>query len=299
MYWRKTRNKSDKLAHKKHCHLYNSKVKKSRSDYFLSLFKSNSNIKELWHSIDKLLNRSSSSLLNSSKHSADPFCTYFVDKIKALRLKIPLIDLNPLFLPGQSPPTFSSFKLVSVDEIKQLILFSPKLTCLLDPVPFNLLPHCIDSIAPIITRIVNLSVSSVFFPKQLKFASVKPFLEKSNLDPNDIKNYRPISNLSFLSKLIEHVIAARLSSHLSSHNLMSKLQSAYRKFYSSETALLYVRNDILASVGAGHSIALLLLDLSAAFDTIDHSILTHRLQHWFGIASTALNLLSSFLSDRS
>ena len=79
---------------------------------------------------------------------------------------------------------------------------------------------------------------------------------------------------------------------------MSKLQSAYRKFHSSETALLYVQNDILASLDAGHSTALLLLDLSAAFDTIDHSILIHRLQHWFGISSTALNLLSSFLSDR-
>ena len=70
---------------------------------------------------------------------------------------------------------------------------------------------------------------------------------------------------------------------------MSKLQSTYRKFHFSETALLYVQNDILASLDVGHSTALLLLDLPAAFDTIDHSILTHRLQHWFGISSTALN----------
>ena len=220
-------------------------------------------------------------------------------KIKTLRSKLPLIDLNPLSLPDKSPPIFSSFKLVSVDEIKQLILSSPKSTCLLDSVPSNLLPHCVDSIAPIITRIVNLSLSSGVFSKQLKSALVKPLFKKSNLDPNDLKNYRPISNMSFLSKLRERVIAARLSSHLSSHNLMSKLQSTYRKFHSSETALLYVRNHILASLDEGHSTALLLLDLSAAFDTIDHSILTHRLQHWFGISSTALNLLSSFLSDRS
>ena len=80
---------------------------------------------------------------------------------------------------------------------------------------------------------------------------------------------------------------------------MSKLQSAYRKFHSSETALLYVQNEIFASLDAGHSIALQLLNLSAAFDSIDHSIMTHRLKHWFGISSTALNLLSSFLSDRS
>ena len=126
----------------------------------------NSNTKELWHSIDKLLNRSSSSSPNSSsKHSGDQFCTYFVDKIKTLRSKLPLIDLNPLSLPDKSPPIFSSFKLVSVDEIKQLILSSPKSTCLLDPVPSNLLPHCIDSISPIITRIVNLSLSSGVFSK--------------------------------------------------------------------------------------------------------------------------------------
>ena len=119
----------------------------------------------------------------------------------------------------------------------------------------------------------------MFFSKQFKSALVKPLLNKSNLDPNDLKNYRPILNLSFLSKLIKHLIAARVSLHLSSHNLISKLQSAYRKFHSSETALLYFQNDILASLDAGHSTALLLLDLSAAFDTTDHSILTHCLQH--------------------
>ena len=126
---------------------------------------------------------------------------------------------------------------MSVDKIKKLILFSSKSTCLIDPVPSHLLPHCIDSIASIITCIVNLLLSSGVFPKHYKSAFVKPLLEKSNLDQNDLKNYRPISNLSFLSKLIERVIAARLSSHLSSHNLMSKLQSAYHEFHSSETAL--------------------------------------------------------------
>ena len=139
----------------------------------------------------------------------------------------------------------------------------------------------------------------MFFSKHFTSAFVKPLLTKSNLDPNDLNNYRPISNLSFLSKLIEHVIAARLSSHFSSHNLMSKLQSAYSKFHSSETALLYVQNDILASLDGSHSTALLVLDLSIAFDTIGHSILTHHLQFRFGISSTTLYLLSSFLSDRS
>ena len=74
------------------------------------------------------------------------------------------------------------------------------------------------------------------------------------------------------------------------------MQSAYCKFHSSETALLYVKNDILVALEADYSTALLLV-LSAACDTIDHNILIHRLQHLFGILSAALNLLSSFLSD--
>ena len=246
---------------------------------FLVSFKSNSNTKKLWHSIDKILNRSSKSN-SASKNSADQFCSHFVDKIKFLRSKLPLIDLNPLSIPDKLPPSFSSFKLESVNEIRQLILYSSKSTGLLDSVTSHLLTQCVDFIAPIIASIVNLSLNSSVIPRHFKSAFVKPLLKKSNLDLNDLKkNYRPISYLFFLSKLLERVIAACLSSQLSSHNLMSKLQSAYRKFQSSETALLYVQTEIFASLDTGHSNALLLLDLSAAFDTMDRSILTHRLQH--------------------
>ena len=142
------------------------------------------------------------------------------------------------------PPTFSSFKSTSFDEIKQLILFSPKSTCWYDHIPSNLLPHCIDKIVPTITRILSLSLNTGFFPKEFKSAFVKPLLKNSNLDSNNLKNYRPISNLSFQSKLTERVIADRLLSHLYSHYLMSNFQFAYGKFHSCKTALLRVQNDI-------------------------------------------------------
>ena len=159
------------------------------------------------------------------------------------------------------------------------------------------MPLCIDVIAPVITRIVIFSLSSGIFPKELKSTVVKPLLKKPSLDSTDLKNYCPISNI-FFSKLVERIIANRLLTHLSSHDLFAKFQLAYRKFHSSEIALFYVQNDSLVVLEAGHSTALLLLDLSTTFDTIDHNILIHRLQHWFGISSTALNLLSSFLSNR-
>ena len=97
---------------------------------------------------------------------------------------------------------------------------------------------------------------------------------------------------------MKRVIANQLQLHLSSNGLISEYISAYRKFLSSETALLRVQNDILVSLDSGHSTALLLLDLSAASDTIDHHILLHRLKHWFGITSSSLSSLSSFLTNR-
>ena len=98
-----------------------------------------------------------------------------------------------------------------------------------------------------------------------------------------MKNYRPISNISFLLKLKERVIANQLQLHLSSNGFLSEYQSAYRKFHSSETALLRVQSDVLVSLDSGHSTTLLLLDLSAAFDTIVYNILLYRLKHWIGI----------------
>ena len=80
---------------------------------------------------------------------------------------------------------------------------------------------------------------------------------------------------------------------------MSNFQFTHHKFHSCETALLRVQNDIFVSLNAGLSTVQLLLDLSAAFDTIDHSILLNRIKNWFGVSSTALNLLSSFFSGRS
>lgn len=114
-----------------------------------------------------------------------------------------------------------------------------------------------------------------------------------------MKNYRPVSNLSFISKVLEKVVAHRIQSHITSTNTSNPLQSAYKKFHSTETALLRIQNDILTAMDKGKVTALTLLDLSAAFDTIDHNLLLKRLEQWFGISGSALAWLSSYLEDRS
>src|SRR5260221_2786732 len=110
---------------------------------------------------------------------------------------------------------------------------------------------------------------------------------------------RPIFHLSFASKLLERIVYTRLLTHISSFPTFSPFQSAYRRFHSTETALLRIHNDLLHAMDSKKLTALVLLDLSAAFDTIDHSILLHRLQTWFGISYTALNFISSYLSNHT
>ena len=129
-------------------------------------------------------------------------------------------------------------------------------------------------------------------------ARIKPLLKKPGLDPDIVKNYRPVSNLPFLSKIMEKVVDARLEHHLVQNNLHKPSQSAYKRFHSTETALLKVQNDILRSLDAGDVTVLVMLDLSAAFDTIDHPTLLRRFECHFGIEGKALAWITSYLSNR-
>ena len=120
---------------------------------------------------------------------------------------------------------------------------------------------------------------------------------KPSLEPSDLKNYRPISKLPFLSKILEKVVLSQVSSYLSAFNICEKCQSGFRALHSTECALLKVQNDILLAVGSWA--LLVLLDLSAAFDTIDHNILLKRLEYEVGLQGSVLQWFSSYLSDRS
>jgi len=121
-------------------------------------------------------------------------------------------------------------------------------------------------------------------------------LKKYNVDKEDLSNYRPISHLSFLSKLTERVVKQRLT-HLSSNHLLNSFQSADTAHHSTESTLLTVHDHIIKAMAHQQTIAICLLDLSAAFDTIDHSILIHRLSSWFGLNGTVLSWLNSYISS--
>ena len=119
------------------------------------------------------------------------------------------------------------------------------------------------------------------FPETLRKTLVsRPLLKKPNLDLLD-KNYRPVSNLSYVSKPIKWVAAVQLTNHIDSHGLMEVYQSAYCAFHSTETALLKVKIDAIKALENQEVVCLILLDLSTAFITIDHDILLSRLETRF------------------
>ena len=166
----------------------------------------------------------------------------------------------------------------------------PTKSCSLDPVPTKVVKECLDELVPLLTVIISQSLQSGVFPDVWKEALVTPTLKKCGSDLA-FKNFRPISNLQFVSKLVERAAADQLQSHWIKNNLFPTLQSAYRPNHSTETALLKIKNDILMNMDKQHVTLLILQDLSAAFDTVDHQILLNRLRTEFGV--------SGYLSNRS
>ena len=139
----------------------------------------------------------------------------------------------------------------------------------------------------------------VFFAISCKSSIVIPLIKKPGLDREMLKKYRPVSNLSFLSNVIEKVISIRILGHILDNNIVDSFQSAYKAGHSCETALLRVYNDIVTTLGNGNGSFLVLLDLSASFDTIDHDNLFYILEKYVGIGGSAQRLIRSYFSDRT
>ena len=135
-------------------------------------------------------------------------------------------------------------------------------------------------------------------PAVMKHAVVTPLLKKSDLNPEILSNYRPISNLSFISQLLEKYVALQIQQYMNANDLFDVFQSAYRLAHSCETALVRIKDDILHSLDNRNTVILVLLDLSAAFDTVDHRLLLDKL-HEIGIRDNAHRWIQSNLSQRT
>ena len=197
------------------------------------------------------------------------------------------------------PGTFEAFTLTTEEELKRIISRSPSSSCSLDPIPTWLLKGTLDATLPHLVDFINLCLAQGTVPQKFKQALVRPLIKTHSLNSNELKNYRPVSNLTHVSKLLESVVAHRLNSHMQEYGLHEPLQSTYRPGHSTETALLRVHNDILTNMDGQSVTMLIMLDLSAAFDTIDHRVLLDRMESTIGVTGVPFTWFASYLSQRS
>lgn len=252
--------------------------------------------RQLWRSIDVLLGRGSAP--SSSAVTADDIHQFFDDKVAGIQASTS----------GAPPPSFTDappgchlgdFRLLSIDDVTAAVRQLPDKQCSSDPLPTRRLKDNVDLLAPFLVELFNQALQQGVTPTTFKSAYITPLLKKSDLDPADVKSYRPISNLSVLSKLLERLVARQLLEYLTASRLLPDLQSAYRAFHSTETAVLKVMSDILQAIDSGNLAVLTLLDLSAAFDTVDHTTLLRRLEASYGLRGTVISWFRSYLDGRT
>jgi len=229
---------------------------------------------QLWRSFDKLLGRGKTPL--SSDIDASALRQFFDDKVAGVRAATARAD-EPLFTPAPVGCELRLFNPVTQTEIIEMVLALPDKQCLSDPLPTWLLKKSVNVLAPFLCWLFCCSIEHGVVPSSMKSAYITPILKNVDLDSSDPKSYRPISNLSVLSKLLEHLVSKQLVMYLLENDLFPDLHLAYRSNHSTETAVLKVLSDILLALDSGKLALLSLLDLLAAFDSVDHDTLLQRL----------------------
>ena len=300
--WKKSKLHIHLEIFKEKLSVLHSETKKSRQNHFADLLLSNKdNPRFLFSTIDTLINpapKTDYTLFSPTK--CEEFADFFHNKIMNIRLDIAQSMPKKCITTPHPPPSheMNTFSLPSLGLLRKTVSKLKNSTCPLDPIPTKFFKDNFECMEDDVLALISSSLTSGTFPQEFKTALIKPLLKKTNLDPLLLQNYRPISNLPFLSKLLEKIVFLQLSDFLSTNCILDKFQSGFRPNHSTETALLKITNDIRVNLDSKKPTILVLLDLSAAFDTIDHNILTKTLKDRVGLKGPVLNWFRTYLTDR-
>ena len=282
----KSYSEVDKKVYQDARNIYLQKLKKVKSLYLnTAVEETQGNQKKLFGLLDSLTEEPKGNPLplGSEESLAGGFASFFLEKIETICKSFNLKDcLKVSFTYPNHLPRMSSFKAVSQGEIRQLLCKANPTTCVLDTIPTKLLKAHQDVFLPLVTRLLNLSLTTGVFPNTWKRVIVRPLLKKSGLE-RVFKNYRSVSNLNFILKLLEAAVLTQLQDHLYSQKLLPQYQSSYWVNFSAETLLMKLVDDILNGMESQEVTALVALDLSAVFDTVDHDLLLVILKSHFGV----------------
>ncbi len=239
-------------------------------------------------------------MLSGSK--CNEFASFFSEKISNIRKEIGTSSSNAevtqIRPQSQKEVTMFVFEAIDSKILEEIVQHLKSSTCYLDTLPTSFFKSVLNCLEADLLEVVNTSLISGTFPNSLKTAVVKPLLKKRNLYNSMLSNYRPISNLPFIGKIIENIVFNPLNNYLNSNGYLDNFQSGFRVHHSTETALIKIINDICFNSDSGKISVLVLLDLSAAFDTVDHNILLERLENWVGLSGMALKWFRSYLEGR-
>ena len=247
--WRKSKLTVHLEIYKAQCCLVSKLCKAAKRDYYhRKIEECHGDQKKLFQITKELMNKRKTNTLPShvdSKDIAESFSDYFTSKITKIRDEFPLNVSDTPVIPLFDVPVFCQYQPVSCSHLQKTILSSNSKSCHLDLIPTTVLKSFLDTLLPVLCKVVNGSLASALVPPSFKVATVTPLIKKPSLNKEDFKNYRPVSNLPYLAKLTEREAVRQLNSHMESHSLHEPNQSAYKASHSTETALLKVYNDIL------------------------------------------------------
>jgi Reverse transcriptase (RNA-dependent DNA polymerase)/Endonuclease-reverse transcriptase len=301
------RSEYNRLSYRAACRAANRCINDSRMEYNISRIESaKGNHRDLWKISKELL-------CTNVKKGFDPACKltadilnqFFIDKLIDIRKQIASalskLAVNYALLTQRREdwsPVFSDFATVNPSSVYNVIIKLNRKTAQSDFIPTYLLKEFAMFFSEPFAHLANLSFGQAIFPSSLKLGCITPILKKPGLDDEDPKNYRPITILGTASKILEKLALEQLKPHITGSANFSSRQSAYRSAHSTETALLKITSDIRCNMERSAPSCLLSLDISAAFDVLDHQTLLKRAEDVFGLSGPVLAWLSSFLSDR-
>ena len=298
--WRKSRLTVHREMYVEAKNAMNHLIKETKRKYHeRSVQSCGNNSKQLFQLVSSLLGPPPSPPLPSmdAPHAAQHLSDFFMSKVEKIQASIPPSNLPLVDASMEVITDLTNFVPIMPAALQKIIQQAATKHCDLDPMPTVMLKSALPVLIHVMTMIVNLSLSQGEFPALFKTALIAPRLKKTSLNQDDVNSYRPVSNLDFLSKVLEKVVSDQLTSHLARNNLHEPLQSAYRPRHSTETALARVHDDISRAMAQKRAVLLVLIDLSAAFDTVSHELLLQCLQS-SGVKDTALRWFTSYLAHR-